>query len=101
MDLAELSGLAARLDGVRRSSVDGVVEWRYKGRIVARDLGGGRVVFRCGFDRRDALLRAFPGTFSAPGRYARHMMVVADLAHGDPGAIEHALEEAWLLQRRQ
>lgn len=33
-------------------------------------------------------------------RYARHMMVVADLARGDAGAIEDAIEVAWQLQRR-
>jgi hypothetical protein len=28
------------------------------------------------------------------------MMIVADLARGDPGAIEDAIEAAWVLQRR-
>ena len=32
-------------------------------------------------------------------RYIKHMMVVADLAGGDDGAIEDALEAAWELQR--
>jgi hypothetical protein len=41
----------------------------------------------------------FPGTFRVPARYARHMMVVADLARGEAGAIEDALEAAWQLQR--
>jgi hypothetical protein len=45
------------------------------------------------------MLREFPGTFSVPTRYLKHMMVVADLAGGDPGAIEDALEAAWQLQR--
>jgi hypothetical protein len=45
------------------------------------------------------VLRQFPGTFSVPARYAKHMMVVADLAAGDAGAIEDAFEAAYLLQR--
>ena len=45
------------------------------------------------------MLRQFPETFSVPARYVKHMMVVADLAGGDAGAIEDALEAAWQLQR--
>lgn len=55
---------------------------------------------RADFDYRDPILRLFQGTFSVPNRYIRHMMVVADLALGDAGAIEDALEAAWELQRR-
>jgi hypothetical protein len=56
-------------------------------------------VIRADFDYRDSILRQFPGTFSVPTRYINHMMVVADLASGDAGAIEDALEAAWRLQR--
>jgi hypothetical protein len=49
--------------------------------------------------RLDSILRQFPGTFSVPTRFIKHMMVVADLASGDAGAIEDALEAAWRLQR--
>ena len=66
-------------------------------KIVACDASGlGR---RADFDYRDAILRQFPATFSVPARYVKHMMVVADLAGGDAGAIEDALEAAWQLQR--
>jgi hypothetical protein len=46
------------------------------------------------FGYRDWLLRQFPETFSVPARYRKHMMVVADVARGDAGAIEDALEAA-------
>lgn len=85
---------------MRCTVVEGRAQWRYHGRLVARGLGEGSVVIRCGFDLRDSLLRTFPGTFSVPKRYEKHMMVVADLVSGDAGAIEDALEAAWLLQRR-
>src|SRR5206468_5152327 len=95
----DVARLASALAGVRRTAPRGLGEWRYHGRLVARQLDDAHVVIRADFDYRDSLLRQFPGTFSVPARYARHMMVVADLARGDAGAIEDALEAAWQLQR--
>jgi hypothetical protein len=100
MDLDDFASLATTLDGVRRRVVDGQASWRLGGRVVARELDEEHVVIRCDFEYRDELLGAFPGTFSVPRRFEQHMMIVADLAGGDPGAIEDALEAAWLLQRR-
>lgn len=99
LQIDEVDRLAGALAGVRRTTADGLAQWRYHGRLVARQLDGTRLVIRADFDYRDWLLRQFPGTFSVPARYTRHMMVVADLAGGDPGAIEDALEAAWQLQR--
>ena len=90
--------MAEELAGVRGTTADGLAQWRYHGRLVARQLDNSHVVIRADFDYRDSLLRRFPGTFSVPARYAKHMMVVADLA-GDAGAIEDALDAAWQLQR--
>lgn len=100
MTIDDVAQLASTLDGVRRKVVDGLDEWRCRGRLVARQLDDDRLVIRCAFDVRDALLREFPRTFSVPPRFQKHMMVVAVLSAGDPGAIEDALEAAWLLQRR-
>ena len=47
---------------------------------------------------KDLLLQAFPETFAAPGRFAEHMMIVADLENGNADAIEDALIGAWELQ---
>lgn len=94
-----MARLAADLAGVRRAARDGLAEWRYHGRLVARQLDDVHLVIRADFDYRDSVLRQFPGTFSVPARYVQHMMVVADLAAGDAGAIEDALEAAWQLQR--
>ena len=91
--------LAEDLAGVRRTARDGLAEWRYHGRLVARQLDDVHLVIRADFDHRDSMLRQFPQTFSVPSRYVKHMMVVADLAGGDAGAIEDALEAAWQLQR--
>ena len=90
---------AGALAGVRRTASKGLAEWRYHGRLVARQLDDAHLVIRAEFDYRDSMLRQFPGTFSVPARYIKHMMVVADLAAGDAEAIEDALEAAWQLQR--
>ena len=76
-----------------------MAEWRYHGRLVARQLDDVHLVIRADFNYRDSILRQFPGTFSVPAHFIKHMMVVADFASGDAGAIEDALEAAWQLQR--
>jgi hypothetical protein len=96
--MSDVARLAAQLAGVRATAPEGLAEWRYHGRLVARQLDDTHVVIRADFDYRDSVLRQFPRTFSVPTRYAKHMMVVADLVTGDAGAIEDALEAAWQLQ---
>ncbi len=92
-------GRQPALDGVRRTTAGELTQWRYQGRLIARQLDDTHIVIRADFDYRDAMLRQFPATFSVPGRFAKHMMVVADIASGDAGAIEDALIAAWELQR--
>lgn len=96
MDLTAFDALATSLDGVRRSPSSG--RWQLHGRLVARELDATHVVIRVPFDVRDRLLERHPRTLSAPSRYEQHMMVVADLATGEDGAVEDALEAAWDLQ---
>jgi hypothetical protein len=100
VEIDDVARLTGSLAGVRRTAPEGLAEWRYHGRLVARQLDDTHLVIRADFDYRDSILRQFPGTFSVPPRYVKHMMVVADLARGDAGAIEDALEAAWQLQRR-
>jgi hypothetical protein len=99
MNIDQLARRAEALTGVRRRTAEGLAEWRYHGRLVARQLDDVHVVIRADFDYRDLILRHHPATFSVPTRYAKHMMVVANLADGDAAAIEDALEKAWQLQR--
>ena len=96
--LEDVSRLAAQLDGVSESRRDGLLHWRCRGRLVARQLDAVHVVIRASFDFRDLLLHSFPETFSVPERFAKHMMVVADLEHGNADAIEDAVIGAWELQ---
>ena len=96
--MADVARLAEGLAGVRTTTRQGLAEWRYHGRLVARQLDDVHLVIRAEFGYRDSLLRQFPATFSVPAQYRRHMMVVADLASGDAGAVEDALEAAWRLQ---
>jgi hypothetical protein len=99
VDMDDVTRLAGGLPGVRRAARDGLADFRYHGRLVARQLDDTHLVIRADFDYRDMLLRQFPGTFSVPPRLVRHMMVVADLTEADAGAVEDALEAAWQLQR--
>ena len=100
MEIDDVARLARALTGVRSSRQEGLAQWRYHGRLVARQLDDTHLVIRADFDYRALVVREFPGTFSVPARFARHMMVVADLAAGDRGAIEDAIAAAWELQRR-
>ncbi len=100
MEISELAESAKGLTGVRATRSGGLAHWRYDGRLVARQLDDSHVVIRADFDYRDQIVKQFPGTFSVPARYGKHMMVVADLAQGDAGAIEDAIEAAWRLQQR-
>lgn len=95
----DVARLAEALPGVRRTASGDLAQWRYHGRLVARQLDDAHVVIRADFDYRDSIVRQFPETFSVPTRFVKHMMVVADLATGDAGAIEDVLEAAWDLQR--
>ena len=98
MTLPDLSRLAAQLDGVSESRREGLHNWRYRGRLVARQLDDSHVVIRASFEFRDLMLRSFPETFSVPKRFAKHMMVVADLENGNTDAVEDAVIAAWELQ---
>lgn len=99
MEIDDVARLAGGLPGVRRTARAGLAQWRYHGRLIARQLDDAHLVIRADFGYRDVILRQFPGTFSVPSRYMKHMMVVADLVTGDSGAIEDAIEAAWQLQR--
>jgi hypothetical protein len=98
MRLEDISRLAGQLEGVSERRRDGLLDWRYHGRLVARQLDDTHVVIRATFDFRDFLLHSFPETFAVPERFARHMMVVADLEHGNADAVEDAVIGAWELQ---
>jgi hypothetical protein len=99
MEIGDVARLAETLAGVRLRASDGLAEWRFHGRLVARQLDAVNLVIRADFDYRDVIMRQFPGTFSIPARYTKHMMVVANLTGGDAGAIEDAFATAWQLQR--
>lgn len=98
MTFAGISRLTAQLDGVAQRRRAGLLEWRRRGRLVARQLDDRHVVIRASFDFRDLMLQSFPATFSVPPRFAKHMMIVADLENGNGDAVEDAVIAAWELQ---
>ena len=100
MGLADVEKVLEGLEGVRRTERPGELpEWRYHGRLIARQLDSDHFVIRIDFDLRRSLLLSDAATFSVPDRYAKHMMIVADIVNGDVGAIEDAIDNAWQLQR--
>ena len=102
MDLGELHDLVTTYDGVARTTRDGRARWQLHGRLVARQVDDDHVVVRVPFDVRDLLVHQHPEVFSVPPRFARHMMVVADLGASHPdlvGAVGDAVAAAWELQR--
>ena len=101
MDLDAFGEAAMSLAGVKRANSGGAARWQLRGRLVARELDAGHVVVRVPFDVRDALLRDHPDVFTVPPRFQKHMLVVADLAAGDDGAVEDALEAAYVLQAQR
>ena len=98
VDLEEFDALVTSLDGVRRRDTGGLAQWRWHGRLIARQLGGTEVVIRADFGTRDALLEEHPDDFWVPARFRRHMMVVTDCATADADAVEGAVVAAWHLQ---
>jgi hypothetical protein len=98
VDLEAFDELASSFAGVRRTSAGGPARWQYRGRLVARELDATHVAVRVPFEVRDMLLHQRSAVFSVPSRFTKHMMVVADLAAGDDGALEDAVESAWRLQ---
>jgi hypothetical protein len=98
MRLSDLSDLAVQLDGVTERRSNGLLQWRYQGRLVARQLDHSHVVIRASFDFKDLLLQSFPETFAVPNRFRKHMMIVADLDAGNADAVEHAIIGAWEFQ---
>ena len=97
MDLDDFHERARTLAGVRRTAT-APARWQCHGRLVARELDARHVAVRVPFEVRDVLVRQHPQVFTVPTRFARHMMVVADLEAGDDDAVEDALVAAWRLQ---
>ena len=98
MNMTDVADVIGTLQGVRQTTSSGLARWQLHGRLIARQLDDTSIVIRADFEYREMLVRQFAATFSVPHRFAKHMMVVADLPDADVGAVEDALEAAWLLQ---
>jgi hypothetical protein len=92
--------VASRLSSAGSRSVVGPDYW--SGGITdawsPRQLDERQVVIRASFEVRDLLLQSLPETFSVPKRFAKHMMIVADMQNGNADAIEDPVVGAWELQ---
>jgi hypothetical protein len=68
VQISDIADLADGLTGVRETQSAGLAQWRYRGRLVARQLDNAHVAIRADFDDRDEILREFPETLSVPTR---------------------------------
>lgn len=62
VQISDIAELAEGLTGVRATQSAGLAQWRYQGRLVARQLDDAHVVIRADLDYRDEILREFPET---------------------------------------
>jgi hypothetical protein len=85
MGIDDVARLATELEGVHRGESEGRAQWRYQGRLVARELDPEHLAIRADFAYRDVIVHQFPSTFSVPVRFAKHMMVAADPHQGSSG----------------
>jgi hypothetical protein len=101
MDLEDIGRLALSHVGVKRKGTEARPAWYVDDRLVVRWLDPTSVVIRAGFRERERLVADHPDTFGVPPRFESHMMVVVELDHADPPAVERAISEAVELQRRR
>ena len=86
MEIDDVARLAGDLAGVRGTARDGLAEWRYHGRLVARQLDDAHLVIRADFGYRDSMLRQFSETFSVPARDVRRTSVMFAKTQRSPRA---------------
>lgn len=68
LQIDEVARLAEALAGVCRTTADGLAQWRYHGRLVARQLDDAHVVIRADFDYRAGCCGSSPRpSASRPG----------------------------------
>ncbi|GGB39552.1 hypothetical protein GCM10011492_32940 [Flexivirga endophytica] len=94
----EVAEFLVTLPGCKRKGTSAVPAWYVDNRIVARLIASDELMIRCAFDVRERLVTDHPDTFGVPPSYDAHMKVQAML-YGDSGAIQHALRQAWEMQR--
>lgn len=73
--------------------------WCVHNRLVARIVDETTLLVRCDFADRERLLTTDPETFSVRPNLESHQKVLADVAAGNPAAINAAVTAAWELQR--
>lgn len=97
--MADVSRIAAALDGVKESRVKGLLHWTLGGRLVARQYDSASIVVRMRFSERERLVAEHPDVCSVPPRFDAHMKVVLHLSDAEPDLVTSALRSAWNFQR--
>ncbi len=87
---------ALALPGVEEGTSYGTPAFKVKGKLFVRlKEDGETLVVRMGFDEREMLLEAAPGTFFLTDHYRGYPYVLVRLAAIDPDRLREILEESW------
>jgi hypothetical protein len=91
-----LRALALALPGVEEGTSYGTPAFKVKGKLLARLWeDGDTLVLKVGFDAREILMQADPGTYFNTPHYDGYPSVLVRLSRIAPDALAEALDTAW------
>ncbi len=91
-----LRALALALPGVEEGTSYGTPAFKVKGKLLARLWeDGDTLVIKVGFDAREILMQADPGTYFNTAHYDGYPSVLVRLSRIAPDALAEALDTAW------
>jgi hypothetical protein len=91
--------IATALPGVQEGTSYGTPAFRVGAKFLARLWEDGEtLVVRIGFDEREMLMQADPGTFYITDHYRNYPAILVRLAAVAPDRLRELLEEAWRQQ---
>ncbi len=96
VDFEAVRRIALALPGVEEGTCYGTPAFRVRGKFLARlKEDGETLVVKIGFDEREILLAADPGTFYLTDHYRNYPSILVRLAAVRPEALAAVLEQAW------
>ena len=100
MTLDEVGRYAESLPRVKRKGTETRPAWYVDNRLVVRLHDPNTLVIRVPLSKREPLLETYPDSFGVPPQMEAHHKVEAYLDRAQPGAVFHAIDLAWEMQRR-
>jgi hypothetical protein len=93
----QVRAIALSLPGVEEGTSYGAPGFKVKGKFLTRlrPEDDSLVLVDVGFDEREMLIEAEPGTFHTTPHYKDYPAVLARIASVDPGSLRNFLERRW------